>query len=146
MEFLLSNFAFGDHHCRAGGWKDTIMTPKLIVTVFAISAMPVYAQAQDPSPVVTAAQIVADTISSDPAKIETYCAIGKLGDQIEDANEKKDRIAADDLTQKMKELEERLGPEYASLMSGLQHIDPDSDDGVEIEATLRALNRPCARK
>ena len=122
------------------------MTPKLIVTVFAISAMPVYAQAQDPSPVVTAAQIVADTISSDPAKIETYCAIGKLSDQIEDANEKKDSKTADELTQKMKELEETLGPDYVSFMKGLQNIDPDSDDGVEIEATLRALNRSCAKK
>ena len=69
--------------------EESIMTPRLIVAVFAISAMPVYAQAQDPNPVVTAARIVADTISSNPAKIETYCAIGKLSDQIEDANEKK---------------------------------------------------------
>jgi hypothetical protein len=122
------------------------MIPKLAVAVLAITAIPVHAQAQEPSPVVMAARIVADTISTDPAKIETYCAIGKLSDEIEDANEKKDSQTADDLTQKMKELEERLGPEYASLMSGLQHIDPDSDDGVEIEATLRALNRPCARK
>ena len=66
--------------------------------------------------------------------------------QIEDANEKKDRKTADELTQKMKELEETLGPDYVSFMKGLQNIDPDSDDGVEIEATLRALNRPCARK
>ena len=122
------------------------MTPKLIVTVFAMSAMPVYAQAQDPNPLVTTARIVADTISSDPAKIETYCAIGKLSDQIEDANEKKDSKTADELTQKMKELEERLGPEYGSFMNGLQNIDPESDDGVEIEATLRALNRSCAKK
>ena len=122
------------------------MTPKLIVTVFAMSAMPVYAQAQDPNPLVTTARIVADTISSDPAKIETYCAIGKLSDQIEDANEKKDSKTADELTQKMKELEERLGPEYGSFMNGLQNIDPESDDGVEIEATLRALNMSCAKK
>ena len=78
--------------------------------------------------------------------METYCAVGKLSDQIEDANEKKDSQTADDLTRKMKELEERLGPDYVSFMKGLQNIDPDSDDGVEIEATLRALNRPCARK
>ena len=54
------------------------MTPRLIVAISVISAMPVYAQAQEPNPLVTAARIVADTISSDPAKIETYCAIGKL--------------------------------------------------------------------
>ena len=46
----------------------------------------------------------------------------------------------------MKELEERLGTEYGSFMNGLQSIDPESDDGVEIEATLRALNTSCAKK
>ena len=146
MEFLLSNFAFGDHHCRAGLAEETIMTPRLIVAISVMSAMPVYAQAQDPNPLVTAARIVADTISSDPAKIETYCAIGKLSDEIEDANEKKDSKTAYELTQKMKDLEERLGPEYVHFMNGLQNIDPESDDGVEIEATLRALNRSCAKK
>ena len=122
------------------------MTPRLIVAISVISAMPMYAQAQEPSPSVTAARIVADTISSDPAKIETYCAIGKLSDQIEDANEKKDSKTAYELTQNMKDLEERLGPEYVHFMNGLQNIDPESDDGVEIEATLRALNRSCANK
>ena len=122
------------------------MTPRLIVAISVISAMPVYARAQEPSPSVTAARIVADTISSDPAKIETYCAIGKLSDEIEDANEKKDSKTAYELTQKMKDLEERLGPEYVHFMNGLQNIDPESDDGVEIEATLRDLNRSCAKK
>ena len=46
----------------------------------------------------------------------------------------------------MKDLEERLGPEYVHFMNGLQNIDPESDDGVEIEATLRDLNRSCAKK
>jgi hypothetical protein len=31
-------------------------------------------------------------------------------------------------------------------MSGLQEIDPESDDGVEIEAMLRSLDRPCAER
>jgi hypothetical protein len=46
----------------------------------------------------------------------------------------------------MRGLEKRLGPEYLSLMSGLQEIDPETDDGVEIEAMLRSLDRPCARE
>ena len=62
---------------------------KLIVAVLVTSTMPAYAQAQDPNPVVTTAQRVVEIISSDPAKIETYCAIGKIGVQIEDANEAK---------------------------------------------------------
>lgn len=66
--------------------------------------------------------------------------------QIEDGNEAKDKKTADVLTQKMGGLEKQLGPEYLSLMSGLQDIDPESDDGVEIEALLRPLDRSCARE
>ena len=122
------------------------MNPKLFFAVLAITAIPVCAQAQEPSAAVTATQRVVEIISSDPAKIETYCAIGKLGVQIEDANEAKDKKTADALTQKMRELEKKLGPEYLSLMYGLQDVDPESDDGVEIEAMLRPLDKSCAKK
>jgi hypothetical protein len=71
------------------------MYPKLVVAILVTTAMAVYAQAQEPNPVVTAARRVVEIISSDPAKIETYCAIGKLGVQIEDANEAKDKKTAD---------------------------------------------------
>jgi hypothetical protein len=109
-------------------------------------SQPVCARAQTPSPVVTATQKVVKIISSDPAKAETYCAIGKLGVQIEDANEAKDKKTAHVLTQKMSGLEKQLGPEYLSLMHELQEVDPESDDGVEIEAMLRPLDRSCARE
>jgi len=122
------------------------MHPRLAVAILVTTAMAVYAQAQDPNPVVTAAQRVVEIISRDPAKVETYCAIGKLGVQIEDANEAKDKKTADVLTQKMRGLEKQLGPEYLSLMYGLQEIDPESEDGVEIEAMLRPLDRSCARE
>jgi len=122
------------------------MTAKLIPAILAIAALPVCAHAQDASAPVAAAQRVVKAISSDPAKIAIYCDIGKLGVQIEDANEAKDRKTAEMLTLKMKELEKQLGPEYVSLMNGLQDIDPETDDGVEIEATLRPLDRSCAKE
>jgi hypothetical protein len=122
------------------------MDPRVIVAVLAITAMPVYVQAQDASAPVAAVQKVVKIISGDQAKIEIYCAIGKLGVEIEDANEAKDRKTADALTLKMRELEKQLGPEYVSLMYGLQNIEPDSDDGVEIEATLRPLDKACAKE
>ena len=59
------------------------------------------------NPVVTAARRVVEIIGSDPAKVETYCAIGKLGVQIEDANEAKDKKTADVLTQKTRALATR---------------------------------------
>ena len=122
------------------------MYPKLVVAILVTTAMAVYAQAQEPNPVVTAARRVVEIISRDPAKIETYCAVGKLSVQIEDANGAKDKKTADVLTEKMKRLEKQLGPEYLSLMDGLQTIDPDSDDGLEIEAMLRPLDRSCAQE
>ena len=109
------------------------MNLMLIVAISVTTAMPVYAQAQDRNPVVTAAQRVVEIISSDPAKVETYCAIGKLGVQIEDANEAKDKKTADVLTQKMRGLEKQLGPEYLSLRSGLRHAVIPLSSTVPIE-------------
>ncbi|MGA9280277.1 MAG: hypothetical protein WBW00_03110 [Pseudolabrys sp.] len=122
------------------------MHPKLVVAILVATAVAVYARAQGPNQVATAARRVVETISRDPAKIETYCAVGKLSVQIEDANGAKDKKKADVLTEKMKRLEKQLGPEYLSLMDGLQTIDPDSDDGLEIEAMLRPLDRSCAQE
>ena len=120
------------------------MNLKLGVAILMTSAMATYARAEDRSPVVTAAQTLVKIISSDPAKVETYCTIGVIGVQIEDANEAKDKKTADLLTQKMRGLEKQLGPEYLSLMHELEQMDPESDDVVEIEALLRPLDRSCA--
>ncbi|MGB8668745.1 MAG: hypothetical protein WCD29_03075 [Pseudolabrys sp.] len=122
------------------------MDPKLVVAILVATAVAVYARAQGPNQEATAARRVVEIISRDPAKIETYCAVGKLSVQIEDANGAKDKKKADVLTEKMKRLEKQLGPEYLSLMYGLQTIDPDSDDGLEIEAILRPLDRSCAQE
>ncbi|MGB6912245.1 MAG: hypothetical protein WBE42_05750 [Pseudolabrys sp.] len=122
------------------------MDPKLVVAILVATAVAVYARAQGSNQVATAARRVVEIISRDPAKIETYCAVGKLSVQIEDANGAKDKKTADVLTEKMKRLEKQLGPEYLSLMYGLQTIDPDSDDGLEIEAILRPLDRSCAQE
>jgi hypothetical protein len=120
------------------------MNLKLVVAILMTAAMATFALAQDRSPVVTAAQMLVKIISSDPAKVETYCTIGVIGVQIEDANEAKDKKTADLLTQKMRGLEKQLGPEYLSLMHELEEMDPESDDVVEIEALLRPLDRSCA--
>jgi len=82
---------FRQHHLLIADGRRRFMNLKLIVVILVTTAMPMYAQTQDRNPVVTAAQRVVEMISSDPAKGETYCAIGKLGVQIEDANEAKDK-------------------------------------------------------
>ena len=124
------------------------MNMKLIVAILIIAAVPVFAQAQPPSTAKVTkadAQKVIKIISGDKAKAQTYCQIGKLGEQIEEANDRKDSKTADELSQKMKELENNLGPEYVALMDGLPDIDPESEDGADIAAALAALDKLCAK-
>src|SRR5450759_4251178 len=105
------------------------MNLKLIAAILVIAAVPVCAQAQKPSAAnVTKAdaQKVVKMISGDKAKTQTYCDMAKLGEQIEQANEKKDTKKADELSQKMDELSAKLGPEYAALMDGMQDMDANS--------------------
>ena len=124
------------------------MSPKLIVAVLLIATVPVYAQAQKPStPKVTAADVqkVVTLISGDKAKTQTYCDIGKLNEQIEEANEKKDVKKTEDLSQQIDALGKKLGPEYAALMDGLQEVDPESEEGKKIGLMFEPLDRLCAK-
>jgi hypothetical protein len=70
--------------------EEPTMHPKLVVAILVATAVAVYARAQGPNQVATIARRVVEIISRDPAKIETYCAVGKLSVQIEDANGAKD--------------------------------------------------------
>ena len=101
------------------------MNLKLIVAILVIAAVPVRAQPQTPSAAKVTkadAQEVVKIISRDKARTQTYCDIVKLGDQIEEAGEKKDTKKTDELNQKMDEFVKQLGPEYVALIDGLQQI------------------------
>jgi len=124
------------------------MNPKLIVAFFVIAAVPVYAQAQKPSTAkVTTADVqkVVTLISGDKAKTQTYCDIGKLNEQIEEADEKKDIKKTEELSQQIDALGKKLGPEYAALMDKLQQVDPDSEDGKKIGLMFEPLDKLCAK-
>ena len=119
------------------------MSVKIFVAIWLIAAVPVCAHAQKPKVSKADAEKVVTIIRSDKAKTQAYCEIGKLSEQIEQA---KDNNIADELSEKIDQLEETLGPEYVALMDGLQDIDPEKDKlGHEIISTLAALDRLCAR-
>jgi hypothetical protein len=122
------------------------MNQRLIVAILVIAAAPVCVQAQKPTPVTKAdAQNVLKIISGDKAKSQAYCEIAKLGDQMEQANEKRDSKKFDELSRKMDELAKTLGAEYAALMDGLPDTDPRSEDGKEIASTFDELDKLCGR-
>src|SRR5262249_14397800 len=101
-----------------------------IATAFVITAPAGCAQEQQSTPAKPTkedAQKVFKAISSDKAKLQTFCDIAKLGDEMEKANEKRDSKKFEELSLKEDELVKKLGTEYATLMDGIQNVDPQSE-------------------
>ena len=121
------------------------MKLKLIVGALVIAAVPVCAQAQ-PTPLTKAdAQNVFKIIRGDKAKTQTFCDMGKLGDQMEEANARKDSKKVEELSLKADELGKQLGPEWAAFMGRIQDVDPESEVGREIGSMIQELDKLCAK-
>jgi hypothetical protein len=107
---------------------------KIFVAILLIAAVPAYAQTQSRStPKTGDAQKVVTIISGDKAKIQAYCDIQKLALQIEEASKKKDHgKTVNELYQKIRTLEETIGPEYVAWSDGLPDIAKD-------DSSLRSL-------
>jgi hypothetical protein len=124
------------------------MNLKFIVAALAILALPVCAQAQKPAAAKVTnadAQKVVKMISADKAKTQTYCDMAKLGEQMEQADQKKDTKKSDELSKQMDAMSAKLGPEYVALMDGVQTLDPNSKAGKDIGDTLEGLDKLCAK-
>ena len=121
------------------------MKLKLIVAMLMIVAGPSCAQAQ-PTPVTkTEVQNVFKIISEDKAKTKAFCEIGKLGDEMEQANAKRDSKKVDELALKADELGKQLGAEYTALMDRIENVDPESEVGLEIRSTIQAFDKLCTQ-
>jgi hypothetical protein len=120
------------------------MKLKSIVTILVLAAAPVCAQqSTSTKPTKADAQKLFEVISADKAKLQTFCDLAKLGDEMEKANEKRDSKKFEELSLKEDELAKKLGAEYATLMDGIQNVDPQSEDGQEISSTIQALDKLC---
>jgi hypothetical protein len=125
---------------------DILMNRRFIVAILLVAAVPAFAQAQKPRVTKDDAQKVVTIISGDKAKIQTYCDIQKLGEQMERAYEKRNLKLLDELLQKIDALEKTLGPEYVALIEGLDLINPEKDKlGVEFLSIFGPLDRLCTR-
>ena len=121
------------------------MNLMLIVAILAISAVPVYAQEQQPNAekLKADAQNVFKIISGDKLKIQTYCKIADLSDQVDAAVERQDTKKAQELSQEAEELQRKLGPEFTALADGLQDMNLNSQDAREIGSILGKLDELC---
>ena len=123
--------------------REIVMNLRLIVAILAISAVPIHGQAQTArtAKLKADAQNVAKIISSDKRKTQIYCEIAELSDRID--QEENNPTKTEELYQKIDNLEQKLGTEYAALIGSLKDIEPNSQDGQEISSILEALDRLC---
>src|SRR6516225_1819158 len=128
--------------------RRTFVKPRLAATIFAFFAVPAFAFGQQgsskaPKPTKADAQKVAQIISSDKAKLQSYCDSKKLYDQMAAAYKKNDSKTADALSKQADALVSRLGPEYSKMMDGLEQVDQNSREGKEFISILSGLDKLC---
>ena len=113
-----------------------------IVAILIIGTSPLYAQAQQPNAAELAQQVVG-VIAGNKTKTQTYCQVLDLSDELDQVDQKKESEKAEDLSQKINELQKNLGPEYLALLEALKNVDPNSKDGQEIVSIFDKLDSSC---
>jgi hypothetical protein len=120
------------------------MTP-LIIALLLNSAEPAYVQDQQPNAakLKADAQKVVSMLQGDKTKARVYCQINALDEQIGEAERKNEEKKAEALSDQVTELEKKLGPEYFALVLDLNHVNPNSPVGQEIDSMLASLDDSC---
>jgi hypothetical protein len=132
------------------------MNLKLFIAIATIAAVPVVAQAQKGPPPAKAppaatapskaeVQKIADQIKGDKAKLDAYCQIAKLGDQMQAAAQKKDQKKMADLNKQADALAQKVGPDYVRVSAALEEVDPESAQGKDLIAPFDALDQSCPK-
>lgn len=107
--------------------------------------MPPSAHAQQPDMVKLKAdaQNVVSIIKGDKTKIEAYCQINEVTEQIGEAQQEKDSKKAEELSRQVMHLEIKLGPDYLTLVEGLKDMNPNSQQAQELDSILAPLDDSC---
>jgi hypothetical protein len=109
-----------------------IMKRLLIVGILLISTWPLYSQGaqQNVAKLKEDARNAVGIIGADRGKAGTYCeVVDLLGRQLGRADQKKDKKKAKALSQRINQLQKKLGPEFDVLENILGDIDLKSPEG-----------------
>jgi hypothetical protein len=118
----------------------------LIIAFLLIPAVPLYAQRQQQNvaELKKDARNAVGVIGADRGKNQTYCEIvDLLGRQLGRADQEKDKKKTKALSQRINQLQKKLGPEFVVLENILNYIDLKSPDGREIASIIQTLNESC---
>src|ERR1700722_20705802 len=98
---------------------------------------------QPPKPTLTDVRHLADEIAGDKSKLESYCSLGKLHDEMQQAIENNDLDAIKALTERTNTLEQTLGPEYDTVIDGLDQVDLNTAEGQQLADVFKTLQAKC---
>ena len=120
----------------------------LIIAVLLFSTAPLYAQRQQQNVAKLKAEArnLVGIIGSNKAKVQTYCQIDDLTEQLDQAVQKSDTKTAKALVQRIAELNKKMGPEFAALVDIEKHIDLNSPDGQEVASVVASLGESCGKE
>src|SRR5215831_9442936 len=118
------------------------MNRPLIVAILMLSTAPLYAQdqQQNVAKLKEDARNAVGIIGANRGKTQSYCQIVDL---LGRADEEKDKKKTKARSQRIDQLQKKLGPEYVVLENILRDIDLKSPDGREIALIIQSLNQSC---
>jgi hypothetical protein len=121
--------------------EEPFMNLKQVVALSVVFAIPAFGQTPTdrPSKLTKAdVQKIVQSISGDKEKLQTYCDLAKLEQQIGDAAKDTETFQKTfaDLNPKVDALVKKLGPDYTKLMDGLDQVDENSGEGNSVAASF----------
>ena len=133
------------------------MKLKLAIAAALLAVTPAFAQPAPPkagpppqqqmAPKPTEAQVqkVVQTISADKAKMESYCKLAKLQQQMGSLDEKKDAKKLEALGGQADAEAQKLGADFEKMMDGLEQVDENSAEGKKLAAIIASLDAKCPK-
>jgi hypothetical protein len=103
------------------------------------------APSEQPPPKLILADVqrLAEEIAGDKSKLEAYCTLGKVHDEIQQAIENNDLGAIEAVTARTNALEQTLGLEYDRVIDGLDQIDLNTAEGQQLADVFKTLQDKC---
>jgi hypothetical protein len=100
-------------------------------------------QQMPPKPTEAQVQKVVQTIGADKAKMDAYCKVVTIQQQMSSLDEKKDVKKLQTLSQQADAEAQKLGPDFEKVMDGLEQVDENSAEGKKFAAILATLDAKC---
>jgi hypothetical protein len=100
-------------------------------------------QQKVPKPTEAQVQKAVQTVSADKAKMDAYCKLMKIQQQMGTLDEKKDAKKLEALGGQADAEAQKLGPDFEKVMDGLEQVDENSAEGKKFGAILASLDTKC---